>query len=137
MGQTPAFNLHFPPLEPEHQKKTFNCYKQADCLLPANAFSFPWLAECQSRVLKKGGLGRKGLSLEGKKREFPRQELGHPIPCLQGEESPLPALISHRRFATALLTSNYYIAPSKTANILFGRASRFLMHASTCPQRYC
>lgn len=41
MATTPEFYLQLSPLEPEHRKKTFNCYGQTESLLPANSFLFP------------------------------------------------------------------------------------------------
>lgn len=125
----------FLPRNQKHQEKVFNCYEQAHCLLPANSFLFPRLAECQSAVTEKGCLGRKGWGLGEGEERVPKARVSSPnaLPSRRGKPS-FPALISHSRSATALLTGNCYIAPSQTADILFGRASRFVMHACTCPR---
>lgn len=95
------------------------------------------LPTVKAGCLRKDVWGERDRIERKEKKESSKQELVQPIYILQGEESPLfSALISHRRSATTLLTGNCYIAPSQTADILFGRASRFVMHACTCPQGY-
>lgn len=86
-------------------------------------------------VLEKEYLGRKGQNWGKDKWEFPRQGLVHPIPFLQEKESLLfSAWISHSRSALHYSQVITTLPLHKQQTYFFGQASRFLMHAHTCPQ---
>lgn len=126
------------PWNQNGRKKSFSCSGQAESFLPASSFSFPWLIECQSQVLKKECLEKKELSLgEWKERTG----------VFQARVSSPNTLPSRRKALFLQLqlligelplhySCNCYMAPSQTADILFGQASRFLMHACTCQEGY-
>lgn len=90
-GQTPESNLRLSLLEPEPSKENFQLLRASRWFASSQFFLNPmacgvskWRAYERMDVL-----GERDWIWGKEKKEFPRQELVHPIPFLQGEESPL------------------------------------------------